>query len=98
MSFTGFTLAELQRSDAPSGSADLLAELDILIDGPYVEHLAIHSPDSLVSSENQKVHVFNPSLRDRLNWASDQIEVHIFKDGSRLVTGYQGHLDRFHDE
>ncbi|MGA0197930.1 MAG: 4Fe-4S single cluster domain-containing protein [Prochlorotrichaceae cyanobacterium] len=97
MSFTGFTLAELKQSDAPPGAINLLAELDILVDGPYVEHLALHSPNSLVSSQNQQVHVFNPRLRDRINWASDQIEVHIFQDGSRLVTGYQGHLDRFPD-
>lgn len=97
MSFTGFTLAQLQQPDAPRGAAELLAELDVLIDGPYLEHLAIHSPDSLVSSQNQRVHVFNPSLRHRMNWASDQIEVHIFKDGSRLVTGYQGQIDRFED-
>jgi anaerobic ribonucleoside-triphosphate reductase activating protein len=36
--------------------------------------------------------VFNPELRDRLNWASDQIEVHVLKDGSRIVTGYYGQL------
>lgn len=43
-------------------------------------------------SRNQRVRVFTPVLRDRLNWASDQMEIHIFKDGSRLVTGYHGHL------
>ena len=92
MSFTGFTLEQLQAPAAPAGAQALLAQLDILVDGPYVEALAIHEPTSLVSSKNQRVHVFNPTLQDQMTWASDQIEVHILPDGSRIVTGYQGHL------
>jgi anaerobic ribonucleoside-triphosphate reductase activating protein len=92
MSFTGFTLKQLQSKSAPPDSQALLAQLDILIDGPYIESLAINSPNSPVSSSNQQVNVFNPDLADQITWASDQIEVHIFKDGSRLVTGYQGGL------
>lgn len=93
MSFTGFTLRQLQSNDAPVGAQLLLDQLDILIDGPYVESLAINSPDSLVSSSNQRVHVFNPALRDRLTWASDQLEIHILKDGTRIVTGYRGSIN-----
>jgi anaerobic ribonucleoside-triphosphate reductase activating protein len=93
MSFSGFTLEQLQSDYAPDGAKDLLGQLDILIDGAYVESLAINSPDSPVSSRNQRVHVFNAALQDQINWASDQIEVHIFKDGSRLVTGYRGGLE-----
>jgi anaerobic ribonucleoside-triphosphate reductase activating protein len=92
MSFTGFTLERLQSPYGPAGAAELIAQLDLLIDGPYVESLAIHHPDSLVSSSNQRVHVFNPTLGDRLTWASDQIEIHVLKDGSRIVTGYQGQM------
>lgn len=92
MSFTGFTLERLQSDYAPAGAQDLLDQLDILIDGAYVESLAVNDPQSLVSSSNQRVHVFNPALRDRLTWASDQLEVHILKDGSRIVTGYYGQL------
>jgi anaerobic ribonucleoside-triphosphate reductase activating protein len=93
MSFTGFTLEQLQAEYAPAGSKDLLKELDILIDGPYVESLAINSPNSPVSSSNQRIHVFNPALKDQITWASDQIEIHIFPDGSRLITGYRGGLE-----
>ena len=92
MSFTGFTLEQLRSHNAPAGAQDLLDQLDLLIDGPYVESLAIHSPTSLVSSSNQRVHVLNPAFRDRLSWASDQMEIHVLKDGSRIVTGYQGQL------
>lgn len=93
MSFSGFTLKELRSQSAPIGATELLTELDILVDGPYVKSLAINSPDSLVSSRNQQVHVFNPGLQDKLNWASDQMEVHILKDGTRIITGFRGQMD-----
>ena len=92
MSFTGFTLNQLLSEDAPIGSKELIEQLDILVDGPYVESLAINSPDSLVSSRNQRVHVFNPALQNQLTWASDQMEIHIFKDGTRIVTGFRGQM------
>jgi anaerobic ribonucleoside-triphosphate reductase activating protein len=92
MSFSGFTLKQLQGNSAPVGSLALLEQLDILIDGPYVESLAIHSPDSPVSFRNQRIHVFNPEFVDKITWASDQIEIHILKDGTRIFTGFWGQL------
>jgi len=92
MSFSGFTLDDLQSAKAPPGAGDLLNELDILVDGPYVESLAIHSPDSPVSSRNQRVRVFNPAFSDQVNWASDQMEIHVLKDGSRIITGFWGQM------
>lgn len=92
MSFTGFTLAQLRSRQAPPGAQELLDELDILVDGPYLQEKAIHSPDSLVSSSNQQVHIFNPALENCQSWASDQVEIHILKDGTRIVTGYQGQV------
>jgi anaerobic ribonucleoside-triphosphate reductase activating protein len=90
MSFSGFTLAELQSATAPPGAQTLLSTLDILVDGPFVESQAVHTPDSPVASWNQQIHIFNPYLQDQITWASDQVEIHILKDGSRIVTGYQG--------
>ncbi len=98
MSFTGFTLEQLRAEQAPAGVQDLLEQLDILIDGAYVQSLAIHSPDSLVSSSNQRVHVFNPAFQDQLTWASDQMEIHVFKDGSQIITGYWGQLTLMESE
>ena len=66
MSFTGFTLERLKSEYAPACSQELLAQLDILIDGAFVKSLAVNDPNSLVSSSNQKVHVFNPDLKDKL--------------------------------
>ena len=93
MSFTGYTLAELRSPSAPEGAEDLLDQLDILIDGPYVAALAIHAPDSPVSSRNQRLHVFNPAFADKIDWASDQTEIHILKDGTRVFTGFRGQMD-----
>lgn len=68
ISFTGFTLEQLRSHNAPARSQALLDQLDLLIDGPYVESLAVHSPTSLVSSSNQRVHVLNPAFCDRLTY------------------------------
>ncbi|MBW4480548.1 MAG: radical SAM protein [Tolypothrix brevis GSE-NOS-MK-07-07A] len=90
MSFTGFTLEKLQSESAPIGAEELLKQLDILVDGAFVESKAINSPNSPVSSTNQRVHVLNPAFQDQISWASDQIEIHVLKDGSRIITGYRG--------
>lgn len=92
MSFTGFTIEELRSPYAPAKSQELLAQLDILIDAPFVESLAINSPESPVSSRNQQVHIFNPALQDQITWASDQTEIHILQDGSRIITGFRGQI------
>ncbi|MEE3716130.1 4Fe-4S single cluster domain-containing protein [Tumidithrix elongata RA019] len=89
MAFTGFTLEELRGTNSPMGAEELLAELDLLIDGPYVESLAVNIPSSPVSSSNQRLHIFNPQMQDQITWASDQIEIHILKNGDRLFTGYR---------
>ncbi|MDJ0800343.1 MAG: 4Fe-4S single cluster domain-containing protein [Calothrix sp. MO_167.B12] len=94
MSFTGFTLERLQSEYAPAGAQELIDQLDILIDGAFVESLAINDPTSAVSSSNQRVHIFNPAFQDKITWASDQTEIHIFKDGSRIVTGYRGWMEQ----
>jgi anaerobic ribonucleoside-triphosphate reductase activating protein len=96
MSFTGFTLEQLRSKSAPAGSLELLEQLDILIDGPFIESLAIHSPECPVSSRNQRVHIFNPAFENNISWASDQMEIHILKDGSRIITGFWG--QRIEDE
>jgi anaerobic ribonucleoside-triphosphate reductase activating protein len=92
MSFTGFTLEQLRSPKAPPGARSLLEQLDILVDGAYVESLAVHSPTSLVSSSNQRVHVFAPALAERLDWGSDRAEIHILKDGTRIFTGFWGRM------
>ncbi|MFO0308961.1 MAG: 4Fe-4S single cluster domain-containing protein [Pseudanabaena sp.] len=93
MSFTGYTLSELRSPSAPEGVEDLLDQLDILIDGPYVSALVIHKPDSPVSSRNQRLHIFNPAFADKIDWASDQTEIHVLKDGTYVFTGFRGQMN-----
>lgn len=93
LSFSGFTLVELQSKNAPVGAQELLSQLDVLIDGPFIETLAIHSPYSLVSSSNQRVRVFNPGLKNQLNWTKNHLEIHVSKDGSEIFTSYWEELD-----
>jgi anaerobic ribonucleoside-triphosphate reductase activating protein len=92
MSFTGFTLEKLRSPAGPPAAQALLDQLDLLIDGPFIQAQAVNAPDSPVSSRNQRVHIFNPALENAITWASDQLEVHILKDGSRIITGYRGQL------
>ena len=74
LSFTGFTLEKLRSHTAPLGAGELLACLDVLVAGPYVKSLAIHSPESPLSSRNQCVHIFNRALRDKIHWRNFQAE------------------------
>ena len=64
-----------------------------MIDSAYIQSQAINSPESPVSSVNQQVHVFNPQLNDRITWASNQTEAHIFQEGSHIITGFWGNLN-----
>ena len=49
MSFSGFILAQLQSDNAPEGVDSLLAQLDLLVDGPFVSSQAIRAPNSFAS-------------------------------------------------
>ena len=58
--YTGFLLEELQaRGDGATDAA--LAEISVLIDGPYVASLDT-GKGNLKGSDNQRIHFFDPSL------------------------------------
>jgi anaerobic ribonucleoside-triphosphate reductase activating protein len=42
MSFTGFTIEQLRSTQAPPHSQELLDQLDILVDGAYVESVLLN--------------------------------------------------------
>lgn len=69
IAFTGFKMEALRSPEAKS----LLSELDVLIDGPYVEHLK--TTKGLRGSSNQKIHF----LTNRLMPYEDEL-----KNGERL--------------
>ena len=87
MSFSGFTYDYLKKGLIP-GALELLAELDILVDGPYLENQVEKDLHPLVSSRNQRVRVFNKTLEADLNWRSTQVEFRIGVDGTVSKTGY----------
>jgi anaerobic ribonucleoside-triphosphate reductase activating protein len=59
--FTGYRLAELRRSPQPAGASELLAEVDVLIDGRYVARL--DDGRGLRGSTNQRIHYLTDRLR-----------------------------------
>jgi anaerobic ribonucleoside-triphosphate reductase activating protein len=65
--FTGYRLAELGRRPPGPGVGDLLAEIDVLIDGRYVA--ARNDNRGLRGSDNQRVHM----LTDRLAAAYEDL-------------------------
>jgi anaerobic ribonucleoside-triphosphate reductase activating protein len=52
--FTGFELERLRRRPPTAGVTDLLSEIDVLIDGPYVA--ARNDGRGLRGSDNQRIH------------------------------------------
>ncbi|MDL2214209.1 radical SAM protein [Clostridia bacterium OttesenSCG-928-O13] len=92
LTFTGYTLARL-RACKDKGAAALLAQTDLLIDGPFVrEQFDLSRP--WVGSANQEYHF----LTDRygpahLQSVTNKIEVRIAPDGSVLISG-MGDFDK----
>jgi anaerobic ribonucleoside-triphosphate reductase activating protein len=79
--YTGYTLDHL-RCQGTTPQRDLLARLDILIDGPYVA--GRHTDLRWRGSDNQTVHFLSPRLRDHAPAAGDRgtwIEFELLPDG-----------------
>ncbi|MDQ3799325.1 MAG: radical SAM protein [Acidobacteriota bacterium] len=90
ISFSGFTLAQLRKKSlTDDGVADLLASLDVLIDGLYVEKQ--NDGKGLRGSRNQQIHFLTPRyehLAKTFNDASRRAEVHLLGiRGEMLLVG-----------
>jgi len=87
LSYTGYTLEEVRSSSIPQHQ-QLLDQLDILIDGPYVE---ADSADLLWrGSANQRIHLLTERhrlLRNGLAARGAGIEVHLRRDGTVFWAG-----------
>jgi anaerobic ribonucleoside-triphosphate reductase activating protein len=87
MSYTGYTLAELRASHNPAHHR-LLDQLDLLIDGPFVESLRT---DLLWrGSANQKIHLLTPrhaELEHHFDEPGAGIEIHVRPDGGLFWAG-----------
>jgi anaerobic ribonucleoside-triphosphate reductase activating protein len=90
MIFTGFEREFLESSAAPDGSAALLAETDLLVDGRYRADL----PDLLrpwVGSTNQQFHFLTDRYRhleESLTEVPDRLELRISPAGQIAVNGW----------
>jgi len=83
MMFSGHTLEAIRL--ITHGPA-ILAELDVLIAGPFIQ--TAPSPLPLLGSQNQKIHVLNHRHTPDEIAAIPRMEVVIHKDGTRTVTGF----------
>jgi anaerobic ribonucleoside-triphosphate reductase activating protein len=84
MSYSGYTYREL-KSDSNLYKQKLLKELDILIDGPYLEELK--ELKMWKGSSNQNIYFFNQSLFLDKRTAGSELEIIIEEDGGITLTG-----------
>ena len=83
--FTGYRYERLLKDPPNAGVAELLAEVDVLIDGPFVQSL--HDSMGLRGSSNQRVIHLTPRLKDYdLETAPRKIEVSV-ADGELAFIG-----------
>ncbi|MDO8463240.1 MAG: 4Fe-4S single cluster domain-containing protein [bacterium] len=83
LAWSGYTLRELRSEHAPVGAQALLEQLDVLIDGRFVQRLAAGDP--LRGSSNQRMHLLTG--RHTLDeFLHTEVEVVVAPDGT-LVTG-----------
>jgi anaerobic ribonucleoside-triphosphate reductase activating protein len=91
--YSGYTYAELQCHPDPS-VMELLANTDILIDGPYVEEL--REVAMWKGSSNQQLHIFTPTLKNCVRESFEEIEIIISEEGKIDLTG-SFHKERMDD-
>jgi len=82
LAFSGFTLDEIRAR--PRGP-EILAELDVLVDGRYVA--GQRHGQGLRGSANQQIHVFTGRYRRADVEATPVAEVRIGADGAVILTG-----------
>lgn len=84
LSWSGFVRTHLEGPQAPTGSRELLGQLDVLIDGPFVQHRA--NGDPLRGSENQRIHLLTNRHRPE-EFTQADIEVRLGSDDTIVTTG-----------
>lgn len=83
--YTGFTLEQLRQNPPGPGVAELLSEIDVLIDGHYIASL--NDNRGLRGSVNQRVHYLSDRLRGfDFEKCSRNTEIHVM-DGEILLVG-----------
>jgi len=83
--FSGFTLAHLRRVPPGPGVEDLLEQVDVLIDGPYIEQL--NDNKGLRGSSNQQIHFLTDRLKGfDLAGGPRRAEIRL-RDGEAMLVG-----------
>ena len=84
--FSGYTLSQLCEDPRP-GVQDLLAQADLLIDGPYMEEQRSFSRP-WVGSDNQQYHFFSGRYTwEDLNRERNRVEVRLQPNGALRING-----------
>ena len=90
LAFTGYTLEDLRGASAPTGSASLLAQLDLLVDGPYLREAETVRPWR--ASANQRLWVLGrrteKSFKNAPLATEIQAEIQVEPDGRVLLSGF----------
>ena len=83
--YSGFHLEQLRKSPPGPGVDDLLASIDVLIDGPYINRL--NDDRGLRGSRNQRIHYLSDRLLAQdLDGAPRKTEIMV-QNGSALLVG-----------
>lgn len=91
--YTGFTYEELTGPKAPDGAEDFLREIDLLIDGRYVESLKSRDPRAHIwrGSSNQRLIWLKPDfLASERPFDGNVTEIHVLPNGAVVFTGFGG--------
>lgn len=91
--YTGYTYEELTGPNAPDGACAFLQEIDLLIDGRYVEALKSKSPEAHIwrGSANQRLIWLKPAFLDAERpFVGNVTEIHVLPNGAVIFTGFGG--------
>lgn len=97
MIYSGFTLAELRaKGNEDEGISALLAQCDLLVDGPYDRNLPEHArtdgqrPRRWIGSTNQVMHFLTDRYRadDERMFEKNSVEIRLTRDGDLVVNGW----------
>lgn len=82
--FTGYRYERLLKDPPNEGVPDLLAEIDVLIDGPFIQ--ALHDSIGLRGSSNQRIIHLTPKLRGHdLESQTRKVEITIADGELRFI-------------
>jgi len=83
--FSGYTYEHLRSSPPAPGVQDLLAQVDVLVDGPFRRELA-HTTQGLRGSSNQNfIYLTDRIAAGSLEQAERTVEIHIHEDAAVMV-------------